>query len=149
MVEHGDGLRVPAFSPIPGDRNVGRGGEARKQRALAGAGRGDHQADPVLPDPVEETVDAFAREGMHLGYQHLGRYHGRGPFPHAGPPLVPCRSNDAGVTAPPALTPTVLQSTSRRRDYFATLHGDFGLSIWLSQIVQSREAPRAGFEPAT
>src|SRR5205823_10162844 len=53
------------------------------------------------------------------------------------------------AAATPTLTPTVLQSTSRRRDYFATLHGDFGLSIWLSQIVQSREAPRAGFEPAT
>src|SRR5207249_12111977 len=65
-------------------------------------------------------------------------------------PSFPAAPADAGfASAPPTLTPTVLQSTSRRRDYLATLHGDFGLSIWLSQIVQSREAPRAGFEPAT
>src|SRR5439155_17637014 len=117
MVEQTDSLRVPASSPVPGDRNVGGGGKPGEERALPGSGRGDDESNPVLPDPVEETVDALAGEGMHMGYQHLGRYHGRGPLPHAGPPLFPYRSADAGVaTAPHKLTPTVLQFTSGRRE---------------------------------
>src|SRR5437867_13077451 len=108
MVEQADRLGIPAFGPITRDRHVGRRGKAGEQRALTGAGRRDHQSNSVLPDPVEEAVDALAREGMHLGYQHLGRYHGRGPFPHAGPPLLALSFPvHAGVaTAMPALTPT-------------------------------------------
>src|SRR5256886_471842 len=67
-------------------------------------------------------------------------------------PSVPVAPAGAGFAiAAPALTPTrpAFYVASPLTRYFATLHADSGLSIWFSQTVQSREAPPAGFEPAT
>ena len=60
VIEQGARLRVPALGAIPGDWNIGRGGEARQERALAGAGGCNDEANPVLPDPREQGIDPFA-----------------------------------------------------------------------------------------